>query len=134
MGGQEVEQDEKNSTTPQDIIDYLYELFAYALSLGMTYEQYWYDDPLLLKSYIKAEEIRARRRNQEMWLQGLYVHIAVGDLVPILNPFSKEHKARKYLDRPIPITKQEVDEAEAEKVKKFESYMDSLVGKKLGGY
>ena len=130
MGGKEVEQ---KTTTPQQIIDYLYDLFAYALYLGMTYEQYWYDDPLLLNSYLKAEEIRRRTKNQEMWLQGLYVHIAVGDLVPVLNPFSKDHKAKKYLDKPIPLTQQEKEEYDQTKVKKFEKYMDSLVGKKVGG-
>lgn len=94
MGGKEVAQ---KTTTPQDIINYLYELFAYALSIGMNYEQYWYDDPMLINSYIKAEEIRQVKKNNELWLQGLYVYIAIGDLVPVLNPFSKDHKAKKYL-------------------------------------
>lgn len=132
MGGKEVEK----TTTPQDIIDYLNDLFAYALSIGMTYKQYWHDDPLLLRSYLKAEEYRQIRRNNEFWLQGLYVHIAIGDLVPVLNPFSKEHKARKYLDKPIPITRKEQEDEQAKQLvfeKKVEAYMNSLVGKKLGG-
>ena len=129
MGGKEVEQE---TTTPQDILNYLNELFAYALSIGMTYEQYWYDDPLLFNSYQRAEEMRTKRRNQEMWLQGLYVHIAIGDLVPVLNPFSKEHKARKYLDKPIPLTLKEQEEYEQERIQKITRKLDSLVGKKLG--
>lgn len=123
---------EQQTTSPQQIIDYFDELFAYALSIGMTYEQYWLQDPKLIYSYIKAEELRTKRKNQEMWLQGLYVHIAIGDLVPILNPFSKEHKARKYLDKPIPITQREQEEYERERIQKITRKLDSLVGKKLG--
>ena len=123
---------EQQTTSPQQIIDYLDELFAYALSIGMTYEQYWLQDPKLIYSYIKAEELRTKRKNQEMWLQGLYVHIAIGDLVPILNPFSKEHKARKYLDKPIPITQREQEEYEQERIQKITRKLDGLVGKKLG--
>lgn len=96
----------------------------------MTYEQYWYDDPLLINSYIKAEEMRMIRKNQELWLQGLYVHIAIGDLVPVLNPFSKDHKAKKYLNKPIPITRKEIEENENEKIEKMKSYMMSLIDKK----
>ena len=123
---------EQQTTSPQQIIDYLDELFAYALSIGMTYEQYWLQNPKLIYSYIKAEELRTKRKNQEMWLQGLYVHIAIGDLVPVLNPFSKEHKARKYLDKPIPITQREQEEYEQERIQKITRKLDSLVGKKLG--
>lgn len=128
MGGKEVVEE---TTTPQDIINYLNELFAYALSIGMTYEQYWEQDPMLIKHYIKAEEIRQMKRNQELWLQGLYVQIAVGDLVPVLNPFSKDHKAKAYLDSPIPITQKEREEYEQQKIIKITKKLDSLVGKKV---
>ena len=130
MGGKEVAQ---KTTTPQDIINYLYELFAYALSIGMNYEQYWYDDPMLINSYIKAEEIRQVKKNNELWLQGLYVYIAICDLVPVLNPFSKDHKAKNYLDKPIPITQREQEAYEQERVIKIVNKLNSLVGKKLGG-
>ena len=131
MGGQEVEAVEP-TTTPQKVINYLNELFAYALSIGMNYKQYWIDDPCLINYYIKAEEIRQSKKNQELWLQGLYIYVAIGDLVPVLNPFSKEHKPRKYLDSPIPITKQEQEQYEQNRVNKIIQKLDKLVGKKLG--
>lgn len=124
---------EQQDTSPKAIIDYLNSLFAYALSLGMTYEQYWYDDPYLINSYIKADEIRKVKRNNELWLQGYYVYHAVGCLVPVLNPFSKEHKAKKYLEAPVPITELEQEEYNAKRNKKIMAKLDSLVGKKLGG-
>ena len=115
MGGKKVD----NSTTPQQVIQYLKDLFSYALVLGMTYDQYWKDDPFLMIAYVKADEYRQIRKNQEYWLQGLYTYIAVGNLSPIFNPFSKEKKARKYLDQPIPITKQEQDAIENARVQKI---------------
>ena len=124
---------EQQDTSPKKIIDYLNSLLAYALSLGMTYEQYWYDDPYLINSFIKAEEIRQIRKNNELWLQGYYVYQAVGSLVPVLNPFSKEHKAKKYLEAPVPITELEREEYQAKRNKKIMAKLDSLVGKKLGG-
>ena len=95
----------------------------------MSYHDYWYERADMLIRYHKAEQIRQKKRNNEMWLQGLYVHIAIGDLVPVLNPFSKEHKAKKYLSKPIPITKEEQEEQEREKVQRFINYMNTLVAK-----
>ena len=123
MGGKEVE---NKTATPQDILDYLDELFAYALSIGMTYDQYWRDDPLLINAYIKADEIKLRRINYEAWLQGFYVYKAVGDLAPIFNPFSKETKARRYFKNPIPLTEKEREDEEKRKLQNFINYMDSL--------
>ena len=127
MGGQEVEQ----TTTPQDIIDYLNNLCGYAISIGMSPKEYWCDEPSYLANYIKADEYKMKRNNFENWLQGFYVYQAIGSLVPVLNPFSKEHKARKYLDKPIPITQQEQEEIERRNYEKMKSYMMSLTDKKV---
>lgn len=113
-------------------LEYLEELFAYALSIGMTYEQYWYDDPFLLKAYYRAEEIRQRKRNNEMWLQGLYVYQAVGGLIHLANPFTKERRAKPYLKQPIALSEEELAEQEREKYNRFVEYMHKRVeaGKK----
>lgn len=110
-------------------LEYLDELFAYALSIGMTYNQYWYDEPALLNNYVRAEQIKQRKRNNEMWLQGAYIYQAIGSLVPVLNPFSKEHRAKAYLKNPIPLTEEEREDIEREKYERFVKYMHSLVKK-----
>ena len=68
----------------------------------------------------------------ELWLQGLYVYNAIGALVPVLNPFSKEHKAKPYLKNPIPITEEEREEEQRRKEQRFIEFMDRLAeaGKK----
>ena len=110
-------------------LEYLNELFAYALSVGMNYEQYWHEDPALINCYIRAEEIKQRKRNNEMWLQGLYVYQAVGSLIHLANPFSKKHKAERYLKQPIPLTEEERNDIERDKYERFVDYMHSLVKK-----
>lgn len=112
--------------------EYLKKLCAYAMSLGMSYEDYWFNHYDLIYYYIEAEEIRQRKRNNELWLQGAYIYQAIGSLTPVLNPFSKDHKARPYLKEPIPITQKDIDEREERKVQQMKDYLMSRV-KKQGG-
>ena len=113
----------QQSASPLEILNYLNDLCAYALSIGMSYEQYWYEDPALINIYIKAEKHRQRKRNNEMWIQGLYIYNAVGGLIHLANPFSKEHRAKPYLKQPIALTKEEQEEQEQEKLERFIKYM-----------
>jgi hypothetical protein len=113
----------KKTTSPQDIIDYLDDLFAYALSIGMTYEQYWYQDPKLIKSYVKAEEYRQMRSNQDKWLQGLYNHIALN--VSLSNAFNK-HAHSKYLEKPIALSKKEQEIEEEARVNRIYNKLNAI--------
>lgn len=93
-----------------------YEAFPYYLSIGMTAEQFWEGDPHLVKYYRQAEEIRNDKRNQELWLQGLYVYEAICDASPILQAFAnKGTKARPYPDKPYAITKKQREREAAER-------------------
>lgn len=118
-----LEETANKPTSPKEILNYLDELFAYALSIGMTYEQYWFDDPSLINAYIKAEKIKQRKKNTELWLQGAYTYCAVECLYPLFNPFSKEHRAKPYLKQPVPLTEEEKAEQEREKYERFVEYM-----------
>ena len=109
-----------------------YEVFPYYLSIGMTYEQFWDGDPILCKYYREAEEIRNEKKNQELWLQGMYVYEAIADLSPILHAFAKKGtKAQPYPDTPYPITKKQRERIEKEKEQKmFEKgkrFMETLI-------
>ena len=82
-----------------------YEVFPYYLSIGMTPEQYWDGDPLLAKFYRQADEIRQKRKNQELWLQGMYIYEALCDVAPVLQAFAKKGtKPTPYPDRPYSLT------------------------------
>ncbi len=96
------------------------EQFPYYLSIGMTPEQYWDGDPEWARAFRKADEIRMERKNQELWLQGMYVYEAICDASPILHDFAKKGtKPYPYADKPYPITEKQHkrNKVDAEKVK-----------------
>ena len=118
---------ESRSVTAETItpLEYLDELFTFAFAIGMTFDQYWHDDPALINLFVKAEKVKQRKRNTEMWLQGAYIYNAIGALVPVINPFSKEHRAKPYLKQPIPISEEEKAEQERDKYERFVNYLMS---------
>ena len=97
-----------------------YEVLPYYMAIGMTYEQFWDGDPMLAKYYREAEEIRTERKNQELWLQGMYIYEALCDVAPVLHSFAKRGtKPAKYSESPYPITEKQRRKIEEEKEKKM---------------
>ena len=121
--------------------DKFYELFPYYLSIGMSPEQYWDSDSTLVKYYRKAEELRNEKRNQELWLQGMYIYEALCDVSPVLHAFAKKGtKPSPYSTKPYPLNKKQVEKEEevkqrklAEKGKKFMEAMVASINKKFEG-
>jgi hypothetical protein len=71
----------------------------------MTSDQYWDGDASLPKYYRKAYELQRKRRNEDLWLQGMYIYEALCDVSPLLQAFAKKGtKAHPYVDRPYSIT------------------------------
>lgn len=87
---------------------FLYERFEkicpYFISIGMTYEQFWYGDVSMTKYYQKAFEIKEKRevKNKKwtIWEQGLYIYEALCDVSPILRAFSKSKEPLPYSTKP----------------------------------
>lgn len=104
-----------------------YDLFPYYLSIGMTPEQYWDGDPALAKYYRKADEIKRKRQNTDLWLQGMYIYEALCDVAPIFHAFAKKGtKPRPYPDHPYSLTKKDreeeaklLEQREREKAKQY---------------
>ena len=82
-------------------------MFPYYLAVGMSYEQFWEQDPSLAIAYRKADEIRKRRMNEELWLGGIYTSKALASTVG--NMFTKGQKYQ-YPTEPEPITLSEQEE------------------------
>ncbi len=63
----------------------------------MSAEEFWQGDPRLAESYREAYKIQRDRKNQQLWLQGLYFLKALGCAV---------HGSEKspYPDEPVPLT------------------------------
>ena len=104
-----------------------YDRFPYYLAIGMTPEQYWDGDPMLAKYYRKADEINRKRRNEDLWLQGMYIYEALCDVSPLLHAFAKRGtKPTPYSDHPYALTVNEraeekklKDQQEREKAKRY---------------
>lgn len=88
------------------------------MSIGMTYDEFWDQDVTLVRVYRKAQELRDRRRNQELWLQGMYIYEALCDVAPVFHAFAKRGtKPEPYAKEPYPITEAEIREREERKAR-----------------
>ena len=84
------------------------------MSIGMTYDEFWNQDVKLVEVYRKAMELREKRRNQELWLQGMYIYEAFCDASPLFRFSMKKGvvKPAPYAKEPYPISAAEVRERE----------------------
>ena len=80
------------------------------MSIGMSYDEFWNGDVSKVKAYRKAYELQEKRRNQELWLQGMYFYEALCDASPLFRFSMKKGiiKPEPYLKEPYPITAAEV--------------------------
>ena len=88
------------------------------MSIGMTYDEFWNQDVRMVEVYRKAAELRDRRRNQELWLQGMYIYEALCDVSPLFR-FSMKGgpiKPVPYAKEPYPVTESEIREREQREV------------------
>lgn len=90
----------------------------------MTYDQYWYGDPLMVRAFYKADRIRQERKDSEAWLTGLYVLRALDASVG--NLFRKEGTTpAEYPERPFSAEKAQ-DTAQTEDQEEQERLMAEL--------
>lgn len=109
--------------------EYFEELFPSYLAMGMTWTQFWVDEPKLAIAYRKADAIRKRRRNEELWLEGIYVAEALNATVG--NMFSKGQK-NVYPAEPFPLTEGERQERrEREEKARMERMKAAFIAKSL---
>lgn len=100
------------------------------MTYGMTYEQFWYGEPSIAKTYYEFSKLENKKKNEEMWVNGLYTLDALQ--VALNNAFDK-HKI-KYMQKPLdiyPKTEMEKEVEKQEKTNKFIRWLNSLkVGNK----
>ena len=71
MDGGNVES-EDSQTTDKTYTEVFEEVCPYYMSIGMTYDEFWYGEAERVKAYRDAHILRNKSRNQELWLQGQY--------------------------------------------------------------
>lgn len=97
-------------------------LCPHYMSIGMTYDEFWDGDVSLVEVYREAQELRDRRQNQTLWLQGMYIYEALCDVSPLFRFSMKKGvvKPEPYVKEPYPITAEEVREREEREARKKE--------------
>lgn len=101
--------EEGDDSSTKTYTERFYDVFPFYLSIGMTYDQFWNGDPELAKYYRKADELNRQRRNQELWMQGLYMRDAV------MQVLAKEPEKCPYPDEPYPLNEKERKQQEINK-------------------
>jgi hypothetical protein len=69
-----------------------------------------------------------KKKNEELWLQGLYIYNALCSVSPVLHAFAKPGtKAHPYMDEPIPRTYKEIKEYEERQARERMERMKAIV-------
>lgn len=94
------------------------------MSIGMSYDEFWNQDVALVRAYRKADELRRRRQNEALWLQGMYIYEALCDAAPIFHAFAKKGtKPNPYAKEPYAITESEIRERKVREAREKEERM-----------
>ena len=98
---------------------YLDQLCPYAMAWGMSWSEFWFESLGRLHDYWQANQYSIERRNQELWLQGIYIHAAIASCL--------DSKGKsKYPDKPYRITEMTDAEREVENKRKIEKLREIL--------
>lgn len=110
-----------NGDEPQnEITNYLDTMCPYYLHYGMTWNEFWYGPIEQLSAYWQKHQFDIEGRNQEMWVQGLYIRMAVASCL--------DSKSNKYPEKPNRLTPMTEAEQEAENKRIVEKLREQLIG------
>lgn len=100
------------------------------MSIGMTYDEYWYASPYLVKAYEKAHNLKLRQMNEQLWLQGMYFYEAFS--IVLGNMFGKKGSRKKnYPSEPYDIFDKSDREMRMDAEKERKKAISSLEALKL---
>lgn len=117
MDGGNVTEEYGSSTEEKTFTAIFEENCSYYMSIGMSYEEYWYGQADLPKYYRDAHTMRNKAENQKLWLQGLYF------IRSIQVALDSKGKA-KYFEKPIDIYPKTETEKKAEIEKERRKVID----------
>lgn len=110
------------------------------MSIGMTFDQYWYGDVRMTKAFVEADRLRQARMNNEAWLQGMYFFHAMSSALSNSHRTKKSDPISEYPSQPYDIfpkheTRKEREDREEQERLQAKLYMQQMmrVGKNWGG-
>ena len=86
---------------------------------GMSWDEFWYESIERFPVYWQRHQYDIERRNQELWIQGLYIRKAID------SAFDTKHQI-KYPDRPFRLTEMTDEEKESEAKAKIAKLREQL--------
>lgn len=106
----EKEGDCKDSSSFVTYKDKFYEALPFYISIGMTPDEFWCGDPLLVIYYRRANKLKNERKNSELWMQGAYVYEAICKAHPLFQLYAPEGTtALPYSSEPYCLNKKELE-------------------------
>lgn len=90
------------------------------MAIGMSYDEFWNQDPYLAVYYREAHELKRDEENQKQWWNGMYTFIAVSTALSNIHFDGKKHKPNYYLNEPLRIRPKTEEELEAERQRVIE--------------
>lgn len=111
-GGSEDKSDGSSDAAPKSYTEIFLLHLPFYLSVGMSADEFWNGDVWLAKHYREAHNLRQKRENERLWLQGAYFYDAICAASPLIRAsFGKgEVKAMPYTKEPYPLTAKEMQE------------------------
>lgn len=91
----------------------------YYMMYGMSWDEFWYSPTERLVFYWQQHQYEIESRNQELWLQGLYIRVAVASCL--------DSKNIRYPDKPQRVTELTEIEQEIENKQKVNRLRDILM-------
>lgn len=105
--------------SPKTIAEVFERDCPYYMSIGMTYEQYWFGDVTMVRAFREADKLRRKRLNQEQWIMGHYIYDAILSVAPVLRAFAKKNtKPIPYHNKPFPLFEEDKADQISEEEKK----------------
>lgn len=112
------------ASTPVSYQKLFEDLCPWYMSIGMSYDEFWYGKPERARYYRKAHELKRKQMNEQLYLQGMYIYEALCDVAPILVSMPKKGaKILPYSDEPYPLTKAEQEEREKREMQRKQEKM-----------
>lgn len=113
-----------NEESPQSQYGkYLDDVCPYYMMYGMTWDEFWFGSLDKLGVYWQKYQFEIEKRNQELWLQGIYVGKAVSVVLDT-------KRQAKYPEKPYRLTELTEAEKEAEQRRMINEFREALNSRK----
>ena len=132
MGSSRLISREKSKVESISLTKTFEELCPIYMSYGMSYDEFWYEEPYRAKFYLDSHKLKVKQKDEEMWIQGMYIYEALCKVSPVLHAFSKKGtKPLPYSNKPYLYNQPEFkSEQEKEQQRKNEELLVKLHFKK----